>query len=139
MENMARPSTSEAASPTSSIAIETAWQASDSSESGSPLPNAVWPIPTIAVLSVRNPLMEPSNGSGARRQVPAAALRGAPPHGLSPLELGRPPLDERGDALGRVLGARDHLDHERLLLEEGGAVDVERAVEQPLGETDRLA
>jgi len=52
IENIASPSTSDAAMPASSIAAEIAWQANDSSVSASPLPKAVCPIPTMAVVSV---------------------------------------------------------------------------------------
>src|SRR5680860_646029 len=117
IENIASPSTSAGARPASSMAAEMAWHASDSSESASPFPKAVCPIPTIAVWSVSGPLM----------------LAGSPAS-----ELGGPALHERGDALTRVVRAADQLHEEALLVEEGGAVDVEGAVEQPLGEPDRL-
>ena len=50
--NDASPSTSDGAMPASSSASEIAWHASDSSVSGSPLPNVVCPMPTTAVLSL---------------------------------------------------------------------------------------
>jgi len=43
----------------SSSASEIAWQASDSSVSGRPLPNAVWPMPTTAVRSWRGAFTNP--------------------------------------------------------------------------------
>jgi hypothetical protein len=49
IENIARPSTSPGAMAASSSAAEIAWQASDSSESGRPLANAVCPMPAMAV------------------------------------------------------------------------------------------
>ena len=53
IENIARPSTSAGCRPASSIAMLIAWHASDSSVSARPLPNAVWPMPTTAVRSLR--------------------------------------------------------------------------------------
>ena len=53
----ASPSTSDGAMPASSSAIEIAWHASESSVSGSPLPNVVCPMPTTAVWSLTSSLI----------------------------------------------------------------------------------
>src|SRR3954447_25539459 len=119
IENDARPSTSDGAMPQSSRAIEIAWHASESSESSMPLPNAVWPTPTIAVRSFSGTTADSLMGS-------------------VPLELGGTALAEARGAFGGV-GRRGHDLHElRLELEHRRAVDVERAVEQPLRIPDRL-
>src|SRR6476659_3953997 len=103
MENDARPSTSDGAMTQSSSASEIAWHASDSSESSMPLPNAVWPMPTIAVRSF--------SGTTADSLM-----------WLLPRQLVATALAEARGALGRVRRRRDQLDELRLELEQRRAV-----------------
>src|SRR4249919_1057724 len=113
IENIAIPSTSLGAMPASSSAAETAWHASESSESGKPLANDVCPMPTIAVRSVSGP-----------------AIR------LPALELGRPALDEARPTLLHVFRAGEELLGVRLVPERAVAVGLEGAVREPLRERD---
>src|SRR5262245_21824795 len=124
IENIARPSTSAGAMPASSTAAEIAWHASDSSESGSPLANAVWPMPTIAVRSVSVPAIRrlPGRDSSARE--------------LPTLELGGTALDEARPPLLHVPGAGHQLLGVRLVPERAGTVGLEGAVGEPLRERD---
>src|SRR5262249_62054011 len=115
------------ASPAASRAAETAWQASDSSESGSPCAKAVCPMPTIAVRSASGPAitLPPRRGSPARR--------------LPALELGGTALDEARSALLHVFGAGHELLGVRLVPEGAGTVGLEGAVGEPLRERDGAA
>src|SRR5262245_31160597 len=114
----ARPSTSDGSMPASSSAIDTAWQASDSSLSARPFPNSVCPMPTTAVLFLI--------------RSPARATR-------SPALPGRwPALAERSDALLRVDGRRVELDEHRLLFQQVAARELRRVVQQLLRPAERL-
>src|SRR5947199_2643706 len=124
IENIAIPSTSAGCTAASSSAAETAWHASDSSESASPLANAVCPMPAIAVRSTSGPATITSVPRRGSARLPA-------------LELGRAPLDEAGPAVLRVRGAGDELLRVRLVPERSGPVGLEGAVRELLGERDR--
>src|SRR6478752_5174240 len=109
IENSASPSTSDGSRPASSMAMLTAWHARESSESGRPLPNAVWPMPTTAVASWSG-IIGPS--------VPAPGR----------LAL----LHQRGHPLLAVLAAEVELDVRGLGLEHGGARVLARVVHELL-------
>src|ERR1700719_162161 len=116
----ATPSTSDGAMPASSSAAETAWQASESSVSAKPLPNAVWPMPATAVLSVIRSLDD-------RRATPSPAL-----------PLRRPALAERCDTFFRVFGRGVELDEHRLFFEQIATRQLRCIVQQLLRPADCL-
>ena len=117
----ASPSTSDGAMPASSSAIEIAWHASESSVSGSPLPNVGLPD-----ADDRGPVLDGR-----------AQARGCPGH-YQPFHSGA--RRSRNDATPslRVLGRRVELDEHRLFLEEVRARELGRVVQQLLRPADRL-